>query len=204
MTGNWASDPYGRAELRYHDGQRWTEHVTRAGVQGIDHPGEVPPPPVFGGGQRPGAFGAPPSFPAYAAADAAAPTGTPGKLLAAGIMTLIESALGIIIALWLFSVSASELGDWVDDVSGGAITFAGVMMLAVAVTGLVVGINDCRGRNWARITTIVLHAIGLALVLIGMVSSLSDESNSNPAGGLIPLVWYGVIIYLAASAKPAR
>lgn len=32
----WAADPAGRHQLRWWDGARWTEHVSDAGVQGID------------------------------------------------------------------------------------------------------------------------------------------------------------------------
>jgi hypothetical protein len=32
----WHSDPTGRYELRYRDGQRWTEHVSRDGVAAVD------------------------------------------------------------------------------------------------------------------------------------------------------------------------
>lgn len=32
----WASDPYGRHQLRYWDGQRWTEHVSDSGTGGSD------------------------------------------------------------------------------------------------------------------------------------------------------------------------
>jgi Protein of unknown function (DUF2510) len=35
-AGQWAADPHGRHELRYYDGTRWTEHVSMAGVQGVD------------------------------------------------------------------------------------------------------------------------------------------------------------------------
>ena len=33
---HWAADPLGRHEQRYWDGSRWTEHVSNAGVAGID------------------------------------------------------------------------------------------------------------------------------------------------------------------------
>jgi uncharacterized protein YxjI len=46
MTGNggrqgpdWYPDPYGRHELRYFDGNRWTEHVASHGRQSVDPPG---------------------------------------------------------------------------------------------------------------------------------------------------------------------
>lgn len=34
--GGWHPDPSGRWELRYYDGVRWTEHVSRGGQQGTD------------------------------------------------------------------------------------------------------------------------------------------------------------------------
>jgi uncharacterized protein YxjI len=36
---NWYPDPFGRFELRYYDGTRWTEHVSNRGAQQIDAPG---------------------------------------------------------------------------------------------------------------------------------------------------------------------
>jgi len=32
----WFADPYRRHELRYWDGQRWTEHVSDRGTQTVD------------------------------------------------------------------------------------------------------------------------------------------------------------------------
>ncbi len=34
----WHADPYGRHELRYWDGVRWTEHVSDSGRQSLDYP----------------------------------------------------------------------------------------------------------------------------------------------------------------------
>ncbi len=36
---DWYPDPYGRHELRYFDGTRWTEHVASHGRQSVDPPG---------------------------------------------------------------------------------------------------------------------------------------------------------------------
>lgn len=49
-VAGWQADPFGRHELRYHDGSAWTAHVSDAGVTGSDEPvpsppGAVPPPP---------------------------------------------------------------------------------------------------------------------------------------------------------------
>ena len=35
----WREDPYGRHELRFFDGQRWTPYVRDAGKDGLDEPG---------------------------------------------------------------------------------------------------------------------------------------------------------------------
>jgi Protein of unknown function (DUF2510) len=35
-TAGWYPDPTGRGEQRYWDGNAWTDHATRAGVQGTD------------------------------------------------------------------------------------------------------------------------------------------------------------------------
>lgn len=36
MPASWAPDPTGRHELRYWDGERWTDHVSDAGTQSSD------------------------------------------------------------------------------------------------------------------------------------------------------------------------
>jgi hypothetical protein len=35
-AAGWHQDPHGRYELRFWDGARWTEHVSTAGVSGVD------------------------------------------------------------------------------------------------------------------------------------------------------------------------
>jgi len=36
MAGEWKPDPAGKHELRYHDGDRWTEHVSNQGTSSTD------------------------------------------------------------------------------------------------------------------------------------------------------------------------
>lgn len=42
MAGYWGADPWARAELRWHDGAAWTEHIVRGGVQVVDLPPGAP------------------------------------------------------------------------------------------------------------------------------------------------------------------
>lgn len=36
QAGQWAADPYGRHQMRYHDGQRWTDSVSDNGATSFD------------------------------------------------------------------------------------------------------------------------------------------------------------------------
>ncbi len=52
QAAGWQPDPFGRHEVRYWNGEAWTEHVSDAGVQGSDEPladdplAPPPPPPA--------------------------------------------------------------------------------------------------------------------------------------------------------------
>lgn len=52
MEAGWLADPWRRHQLRYWDGDAWTEHVADAGVQTVDPPeGAFPPPEAPGGAE---------------------------------------------------------------------------------------------------------------------------------------------------------
>ncbi len=61
-VAGWQADPFGRHELRYHDGSKWTEHVSDAGATSVDIPvpspeGTPPPPPPAAAPATPAAAG---------------------------------------------------------------------------------------------------------------------------------------------------
>lgn len=43
--GRWCPDPFRRYEMRWWDGNRWTEHVSSSGQQLVDPLGTAPPAP---------------------------------------------------------------------------------------------------------------------------------------------------------------
>jgi tetratricopeptide (TPR) repeat protein len=46
MEAGWVTDPFGRHQYRYWDGNAWTAHVADNGVAGTDDPTPPPPPPA--------------------------------------------------------------------------------------------------------------------------------------------------------------
>ena len=116
--------------------------------------------------------------------------------MAAGIMMIIQAAVTTLVGLWLFSVTTSDIGDSVDNLSGGTITFAAIVVTLLGLGMLWTGIGSVRGRGWARITTIVLQSIFVVLTLVGLT-----QGGNNAGGAIIPIAWGGTILGLAIAAK---
>jgi len=118
--------------------------------------------------------------------------------MAAGFMMIIQAAATVLIGLWLFTVTTSDLGDSdlgdrVESLSGGAVTFLAIVFTLFGLGILWTGIGAVRGRGWARITTIVLQSIFLVLTTFLL-----------PRGGsvIIPLAWGATVLGLAIAGKP--
>ena len=195
MSGQWAKDPYGRAELRYHDGSRWTEHIVNAGLQSVESSADSSA-AAFPSHHLPQHTTMPyPSMqPAGYVQHAPRPTtATGGRLIAAGVMTIIEAVLALIFGLWMFSLTTSAVGGLADDLTGGALTFVALLVLVIGAALLTSGIGSCKGRNWARITVIVLHAIAAVIFVFAAIDSAkttrtrtSSRTSSRPRRSRTP------------------
>lgn len=144
---------------------------------------------------RPTAPGFPAGAPVYPVAGAAVAARTDGKLIAAGVITIVQAVLTLIAGIFVISVAQSEVGRLADDLSGGVVTFIGLIVLGIGVTLLVAGINTCRGRNWARILVIVLQAIFIVL-------TLGSLAGDGAGGVVIGLLISGSALILAVLGKP--
>lgn len=116
-----------------------------------------------------------------------------GKLTAAGILQIIQGALAGIIGLWLFTVTQSDLGNAVDDLSGGSVTFAAVLCLAIAAALIWVAVLCIKGRKGGWVTVIVFQSI----FLLGGLSNLSNPEG--PSNAFVTIAYCGTALFLAIS-----
>jgi hypothetical protein len=120
-----------------------------------------------------------------------------GKLTGAGVLQIIQGALSAIIGLWLFSVTQSEVGGFVDDLSGGSLTFMAVIMVAIGVALIWVAILCIKARKGGWVTTVVFQSI---FTFFGVLAVIGASSEGNPVGGaVITVVYCGIALFLAAS-----
>lgn len=183
-------DPPGTT--RYWDGAQW-----------IGEPVAAPAAPAASPAAY-GAVGAPgvQSF-AGAPATAAVARTSDGKLIAAGVLSIISGAVVAIGSVWLLAVANSDSLGFIDDLTGGAFTVIGFIGLLIAALYLTAGIGSVQGKNWGRVTNIVVQGLALALFVIGFIGALADSGN-DALGSLIPIIWSGTILGLAIVGKPWR
>ena len=199
MSGGWHPDPYERAEQRYWDGERWTEHVIRGGLLQqdvltvaaaeppqnlLDHLGpdakERPEPNLLGalsaGGAALLAFGV---LVLFAGDDGS----RPGLIVA----SLLLVAVGYLLALVLrgqlrpAAVALAAIGAVVfvgvafaDSLGDGE--FTGALLVLALVTGLMYAAPGLRGRPLL---------LGIALVsLVACVTYLAAKSDIDQADEL--------------------
>ena len=154
-------------------------------------PDAAPAPPTPPGYGQPSNYGQPAN---YGQPGAVQPVGgRPGTVLAAGLITIILSALTLLSSIGIFAaisdvtdsvqdyirdhpadfnVNASDLPT--DSDIKSAMTGVAVIFIIVGVIGLVLGLLTILGKNWARIALIVtsaltiLPALAASLGLVGL------------------------------------
>lgn len=221
MSGQWAPDPFGRAEFRWWDGATWTAHISTSGqvmqedaatfanvavpTTAVDAPAAAVASPVAGFPSAdfqavgfPGFSGfAPHATPSRLGAAPSATT-TNAMLVAASVMQLVEGIIGAIVGLWLLAVAQSTLGGLIDDISGGAVTTLGLVIMAFSAGLIVLSVQCMRRRRGAWITTVVFQSIVVVFVVLAFVSALGDSSGDSGAGAaVLPLLYSGAILGLA-------
>lgn len=179
--------------------------------QGFSAPGGgFPPPPPPPAPTAPTPTYAAPTYAAPVAPPVATPTYAPGPvgaapvvrrgngmLTGAGVLQIIQGALSGIFGLWLFSVTQSEVGGFVDDLSGGSLTFMAVILVAIAVVLIWVSVMCIKARKGGWVTTVVFQSL---FTFFGVLAVLGASSEGEPVGGaVLTVVYCGIALFLAAS-----
>lgn len=170
------------------------------------------PPPVY----------PPPGYPPYASAPR---PGTPGMLIATGVVLLVLAVLALLWCL-LFIVYGALLGSIgstiqnnpgdftfnvgdtraVLDAMGPVLVGLGVFALLVALAHGAAGIGVIGRRSWARIAGLVLGGLGLTLNLLGLALSVIGLASARPVtqNGITfdpaPSFLVGVVVLLVFAA----
>lgn len=215
MSSDWYPDPLGRADLRRHDGTRWTHEVSTSGVQTTEpigfplprrEPGAepvAPPPVVMAPPSTPPAHYSPTGH-AYAPRPVVQGGGR-GLMIAAGVLGIITGTVTLIFTIWFLS-ALSALDRYTCDIGAPVcgrishgtvvIVLIGVVVLAVGALFLAAGIGACAGSGWAPAILVVLGALGTLLYLIPLIA------GGGP-GALIPIAWFGTMTGLAWAGNRA-
>ena len=190
-SGQWAPDPYGRAQLRYYDGHHWTAHVSTNGVVSSDPPtwtsapvappGSAPAVPDPTGGQRK----------------------VDGKIIAAGVMMCVEGIACV--ALGSMGLLASLFSVVIIGPLAGLVAGAFLLMGAVGALCLAAAISSFKGRRWGIIAMIVLNSIALASSAVASLTTFvrndGGAATSGPAQGLPFMAYSAVALGLAIAGR---
>lgn len=210
VTGAWLPDPTRANRLRYWDGSRWTEHVSRSGEVEADPIVGLPPPPPRT---------APPPAVAEAAAEGGAPAEAPASATAPatggvypptilGRAGFVVAALGGVLTAATAGSTAVNQGDF------GYIEVAGGSWIGVIAAVLCVAAAAAPWA-WARITGVGVSSFFAILVAFALIGFRTSEDllpgvnvTLDMAGWLMLvgslLLFAGTAIALVGLRRPAR
>ena len=138
----------------------------------------------------------------------------PGLVTGAGVVLIVMGVLSLVIGLFamlgaaMFAGAAGGLGEPADTPAGvgnmmgafaGLIVVFVLLILGWGILQIVAGVKAMGGRNWARIT-------GIVVAIIGMLFALSGLANPNPGAGIfisvaIAAAYAFVVFALATSGR---
>lgn len=143
----------------------------------------------------------------------------PGRVTWGSITLIVLGALTAVLGVLALLGGAAVSNDpsILDDIAGlpaGFEEIAGTALIGIAIVFLVwgaaeiwVAIKALAGRNWARITGIVLACLGALFALLGILGSFGATAAAQQEGGagglilnVVLLAAYAFVIYAYATA----
>lgn len=163
--------------------------------------GDAPPPPT--------------SWPAPSAGGPTVATAQrPGLVTGAGVVLIVMGVLTLIIGLFallgaaIFAGAAGSIGETAEAPAGfgnmmgafaGVVVVFVVLVLGWGILQIVAGAKAMSGRNWARITGIVVAIIGALLALAGLANP--EAGGSIVINIAIAAAYAFVVFALATSGR---
>lgn len=134
----------------------------------------------------------------------AAPATRPGAVTFAGIFLIIMGVLYLLFAVLAFLGGAALGGTFGEEggVFAGILSFFGAILLIFAVAQLAGGIGAMQGKNWGRLTGIVISVIVLLFLVLGLPAAMGSGETSSMVFSLALIVLYGLTIWALAKAGP--
>lgn len=189
MSASWHKDPYDRAEYRWFDGAGWTGRVANGGVESTEPEGMILT-------SAPRAVpAAPPAAPAAAPAPSAPVDAARGRLVGAGVLSIITGCVTLVLAIMLLSVINSDAGGFMNDLTGGLGTAGVILFLALGAGFAYAGWGAVTVRAWSQVANIALGGVMLLLYVVTLLAT-------GEATLLVPVLWFGAIVGLAVSYRP--
>jgi hypothetical protein len=142
----------------------------------------------------------------------AAPAGpAPAEVVRASILMFVQAALGLIGLIFNFADAdgikdsirdsdSSLTPDQVDSAYTLSLTFALIIGLIFAAAYVLLAIQVRKGKNWARITTLVIAGISIVFGLLGLAASAPALSRVLGIIGLL----INIAIFVLLMLRPAR
>ena len=96
----------------------------------------------------------------------------PGWVTMVAVFQFIGAGFAILFGLLMVTIGgslAAAINHPVADVFGSIAAIAGILLLAAGAFSIVLGINNLKGREWARVVSIVFSGISAALGLFSLV-----------------------------------
>ena len=96
----------------------------------------------------------------------------PGWVTMVAVFQFIGAGFAILFGLLMATIGgsvAAAINHPVADVVGSLTAVAGILLMAAGAFSIVLGISNLKGREWARVTSIVFSAISGALGLFSLV-----------------------------------
>jgi hypothetical protein len=126
------------------------------------------------------------------------PPERPGTVTAAAVILFISAGLGLLLCCGI-NVLAGEAE--LDDNQQNLLFLFSAIIAVFSVANIVLGYYVLQGRQWARITTIVLCVLGILSATVSVFVAIGGDGGGNSLGTCVGIILNIVIIGLLSGSS---